>query len=211
MYSQPQHGYAMSSQSNYDQLHPSSPSNTGFGGTSMGGRDAGVSGLNEFTRSGSTQPTQATHTNASAGFGMGDGYGRSGSGLAGHQGYGQPTSGANEESLKPLHDGKMGPSPSLGVGQQGRPGSAFNTGAPQSGNQSGYGPPQQGFSGGYPSHLGQLSNAPGSQYGGGFGGLGGQHGAAQGHQGGNYGGYGGFGNNYGNYGGRGWGGGSYGH
>lgn len=203
MYGGPGHqGYGMSSHASYDAT--TSPATTGtFGGSSLQGRESSMSGLNDYPRSGSTQPpSQSQHTSATAsGFGgMADSYGRSSSGFGGHgQGFGAPTTNVNEESIKPLHDSKTGPSP---LGQAGRPNSAFNTNP----NAPGYGPPsnqQGGFgSGGYPGHLGALhSQYSGSGYGG-IGGLGG-HGASHGNQTG-YGYGGGFGNS--SYGGRGgWG------
>ena len=202
---QPSHGFGMSPQASYEQS--SSPANTGALGASSigGGRDSALGGLgSEYSRSGSAQPHQATSNNNPSGFGsMGDAFGRSAGGFGGHQSYGQQTSGTNDESLKALHESKSGPSPGLG-GQPGRPSSGFNTGGHPTG-QSGYGPPQGSFGGGYPSHMSHLQNNPSSPYGG-LGGLGNQHSSTQGHQGGGYGNYGGFGNSYGNYGGgRGWG------
>ena len=211
MYNQPHHGYGMSPQTSYDQS--SSPANaSAFGPSSLHNRDSALSGFNnEYSRSGSTQPSQPHQSSLSTAFGsMSDTFGRASSGFGSHnQGYGPSTSGTSEDSLKAFQDTKTGPSPA--VGQPGRPGSGFN--APSHpGNQSGYGPPQQGYGGGYPNHLNQLHNNHSSQYGG-LGGLGGQHGGAQSHHGGAYGGYGGgFGNAYSNYGGgRGGWGGSYGH
>ena len=196
------HGYGMSSHASYDNTN--SPANTGaFGGSSIQGRESSMSsGLNDYPRSGSTQPpSQPQHANASSGFGnsINDAYGRSSSGFGGHnQGFGgAPSTSANEDSIKSLHDPKTGPSP---LGQGGRPGSAFNNNNPSGPN---YGPPgnQQGAFGGsgYPSHLGALHGQYGGSGYGGIGGLGGQGGSHAGQTGYGYGS--GFGNN--TYGGRG--------
>lgn len=211
MYNQPHPGFGMSPGNSYDQS--SSPANAStFGPTSLHGRESTLSGFNnEYSRSGSTQPSQPHHSSSSTAFGsMGDSFGRASSGFGGHsQGYGPASSGANEDSLKAFQDTKTGPNQA--IGQPVRPGSGFNA-ASHPGNQSGYGPPQQSFGGGYPSHLNQLHNTHSSQYGN-LGGLGGQHGGAQSHHGGGYGGGygGGFGNAYSNYGARGGWGGNYGH
>jgi hypothetical protein len=226
MYNQPHHGYGLSPQASYDQ-HSSSPANVGgFGQSSMHGRDSAAlgSGLGDYGRSGSAQPSQSQH-NVSAGAGAGFGglpemFTRSQAGGYQNQPYGQQQGAqqtANEDSLKPFGDSKAsgGPSPSA-LGQPGRPGSATNN-TPGQASQSGLPPPQshqQGFGGGaYPSHLNQLQGGQGNQYGGGLGGLGGQggqqHGGAQqqSHQsGGGYGQYGGFGGaGYGSYNRGGWG------
>jgi len=211
MYNQPHPGYSMGSQNAYDQ-HSSSPANAGgFNRDSVLG-----SGLGDYGRSGSTQPSQTQQTGSGAFGGVNDPFGRSQSGFPGqNQPYGQQQSGqqiSTEDSLKPFGESKpsAGPSPSA-LGQSGRPGSATNTTG--QGAQTGLPPPQshqQGFSG-YPGHLGQMGQT--SQYGGGLGGLGGHTAGAQSHQGGGYGGgYGSsFGNSYGSYNGRGGWGGNYGH
>ena len=208
MYGAPgHHGYGMPSHASYDTA--SSPATTGaFAGSSLQGRESNVSGLSDYPRSGSTQPpSQAQqHSASTPGFGgVADSYGRSSSGFGGHnQGFGAPTSGANEESVKSLHDSKTGPSP---LGQAGRPGSAFNANQ----NAPGYGPSnnqQGGFgSGGYPSHLSGLQSQYGGSGYGGIGGLGG-HGGSHGNQTGygyggsfgnsSYGARGGWSNQYGN-------------
>jgi hypothetical protein len=222
MYNQPQHGY-----SQYDQ-HSSSPANAGgFSQSSLhGGRESALtSGLGDYTRSGSAQPSQTQQqTGAGAFGGLNDAFGRSQGAFANqtNQQYGQQQAGqqgANDDALKPFGDSKSGPSPSA-LGQPGRPGSATNTTG--QGAQSGLPPPQshqQGF-GSYPGgHLGQMGQT--SQYGGGLGGLGGHTAGAQSHQGAGYGGYGaaggagagaGFSGTYGSYGrGGGWGGNYSGH
>lgn len=206
MYGQPHHGYGVSPQASYDQ-HSSSPANVGGSGGSAGGaggRDSAFgSSLNEYSRSGSTQPSQAP--SQPSGFGtVSDSFGGRQGGFGGQgQSYGQTSSAGDDSSMKAFHE-KTGPSPSLG--QPGRTGSAMNNNSSAQ-SQSNY-PPQaqgsQGF-GGYPNHF----NSYGSQHGG-LGGLGGQSGS---HQQSGYGGAGGFnqyGSQYGSYNQRGWGG-NYGH
>lgn len=196
MYGQSHHGYGMSSQGSFD--HASSPAAGTFGGSSLPGRDSSAlsSNLNEYSRSGSTQPTTQTQNSASGGYGGGnDSYGRTSSGFGSHnQGYGAQAGGSAEDSLKTLHEPKTGPSPSLGSSN--RPGSGFNA---NSSSQSGYGPPQgsYGQSSNYPSQQ-QQQHYSGSGYGGsGLGGLG-SHNSGYGS------GYGGFGQGgSGNYGGGG--------
>jgi hypothetical protein len=221
MYNQPHHGY---SQNSYDQ-HSSSPANTGgFPQSSMHGRESALtSGLGEYARSGSAQPSQTQQPSGTGAFGgINDPFSRAQGAFAGqNQPYGQQAGqqASGDDALKPFADAKSGsgPSPSA-LGQPGRPGSATNTTGQAA--QSGLPPPQslqQGF-GSYPgAHLGQMGQT--SQYGGALGGLGGGHTAgAQSHQAGGYGAYGagaagaggnaGFSNSYGSYGGRGggWGG-----
>ncbi|KAF1982261.1 hypothetical protein K402DRAFT_424698 [Aulographum hederae CBS 113979] len=209
MYGQPNHGYGMSPQTSYDQ-HSSSPANvSGFGQSSMHGRESTLGGgMGEYGRSGSTQPTQNQQNTGSGAFGGGmpESFGRSQGGFPAQSlGYGQQQSAQQtgaEDTLKPFGETKAAGGPSPSLGQPGRPGSAANNTA--QGGQTGLPPPQshqQGF-GGYPGHLGQAS-----QYGG-LGGLGGHQAGAQSHQQGQYGGQygGGFGGgSYGSYGGRGWG------
>lgn len=206
MYGQPHHGYGVSPQTTSFDQHSSSPANvSGFGASSIHGRDSGLAGNVEgFGRSGSAQPSQSQqHSSGGAGaFGsMPEGFLRSqGSFQGANTAYGQQQSSqqsSNEDALKPFGDSKSGPSPSA-LGQPGRPGSATNNASNQ-GSQSSLPPPQshqQGF-GGYPSQYNVL------------GGLGGHQGGAQNHQG-QY-GYTGFGNNYGSYGRGGWGGNYSGH
>jgi hypothetical protein len=212
MYGQPHAGGYGMPQTSYDQ-HSSSPAMVG----GFGGREAALGGGigSEYSRSGSAQPAQGQqHSVAAAGFGnTPDVFARGQGSYPGQsQQYGQPQSGQQtsaEDSLKPFGEkASGGPSPSS-IGQPGRPTSAANNTA-QAG-QSTLPPPQshqQGFGGGYPSHLsGQASQ----QYGAGLSNLGGhqgQGGQQQSHQAGGYGNYGaGFGGN--SYGG-GQGGGSYG-
>lgn len=219
VYGQPHHGYGMSPQNSYDQ-HSSSPGNvSGFGQSSVHGREnALASSLGEYGRSGSTQPSQAQQPAATASsFGnMPDILGRSHSGLPGqNQQYAhQQASQHNpaEDALKPFGDAKASVGPNAAaLSQPGRPGSAANNATSQAG-QSGLPPPQshqQGF-GGYSSHLNHVQSGQASQYSG-LSGLGGHQGGGQSHQSGGYGGYGtGFGNSYGNYSRGGWGG-NYGH
>ncbi|KAF2431171.1 hypothetical protein EJ08DRAFT_696561 [Tothia fuscella] len=220
MYNQPHHPY-----SQYDQ-HSSSPANaSGF----AQGRDSTLtSGLGEYGRSGSAQPSQSQQQSGAGAFGgINDPFtGRSQGAFANQGQYNHQQGnqqGSNDDALKPFGDSKSGPSPSA-LGQPGRPGSATNT-TGQAG-QTGLPPPQshqQGF-GSYPGGHQQGFGAQTSQYGGGLGGLGGHAAGAQSHQGAaGYGGYGaagqaaganaGFGNSYGSYnrgGGGGWGG-NYGH
>lgn len=200
MYGHSQQHYGMSSHASGFE-HSSSPANAGtLGGTSSlpRGESNISSNLNEYSRSGSTQPTTQTQSMASGGFGgASESYGRSSSGFGTHgQGYGQQ-SGTAEDSLKTMHEQKTGPSPALGSSN--RPGSGFSGSAPSYGGPGG---PQGSGGSGFPGHLNQLHN----QYGGsgyGLGGLGGHHGGSGGHQQGGYGGYGGFGQGNGNYGGSG--------
>ncbi|KAF2663914.1 hypothetical protein BT63DRAFT_465523 [Microthyrium microscopicum] len=211
----PQHGGYGMPQSTFDQ-HSSSPAMAG-----SFGREAGLgAGLgSEYTRSGSTQPSQTQ----SGSFGnTPDAFGRSPGSFPGQtQQYGQQGVGQqpSEDSLKPFGE-KSNSGPASGsIGQPGRPTSATNNSA--QGGHGGLPPPQsqQGF-GGYPSQFsGQVQGGQASQYGS-LGGLGGhqqqQQGAAQQshQQGSQYAGYGaGFGNSYQqqNYGARGGWGGNYGH
>jgi CUE domain len=196
VYGPTHHGYNVP-QTSYDQ-HSSSPAVSGGFGADSSLR----SGLtSEYSRSGSTQPSQTQQHSTAGGFGNMDVFGRSpGSFPSQAQQFGQQASGqqgSTDESLKPLVDKASGPSPSS-IGQPGRPSSTTN----QS-HQSGLPPPQsqQGF-GGYPSQFSQQ----GSQYGG-LGNLGAHQAGGQNHQGQGYGGYGaGFSNyNTQSY-GRGWGG-----
>jgi len=189
----------------------------------FGGREAALGGGigSEYSRSGSAQqPAQGQqHSVGSAGFGTTpDVFARGQGSYPGQsQQYSQPQSGQQasaEDSLKPFGEkASGGPSPSS-LGQPGRPTSATNNTA-QAG-QSTLPPPQshqQGFGGGYPSHLGGQAS---QQYGAGLGNLGGhqgQGGQQQSHQAGGYGNYGGGfgGNSYGggqagnSYGRGGWG------
>jgi hypothetical protein len=189
MYGQPHH-YGMSPQASYDQ-HSSSPANAGgFSATSTHERSAG---LGEYGRSASGASQNHTATAGAGGFGgFPDTFGRQ-QGYSNQSSYGQQQGGqpgASEDSLKPFGDAKSGPSPSVLSAQQGRPGSATQSAAGQSGPQQSH---QQGF-GGYPGHLGGNS-----QYGGGLGGLGHQGGGGGGshQQQSQYGQYGGFGGGYG--------------
>jgi hypothetical protein len=216
MYNQPHHGY-----SQYDQ-HSSSPANAGGFPQSHGRESTLTSGLGDYARSGSAQPSQNQQQSGAGAFGINDPFTRAQGAFGGQTpGYGQQQAGqqgSSEDALKPFGDSKSGPSPSA-VGQPGRPGSATNTSGQTA--QSGLPPPQslqqQSF-GSYPGgHLAQMGQT--SQYGSALGGLGGGHTAgAQSHQAGGYGAYGagaagaggnaGFGNSYGSYGrgGGGWGG-----
>ncbi|KAI1776476.1 hypothetical protein F4818DRAFT_350674 [Hypoxylon cercidicola] len=200
VYGQP-HQYGMSPQGPYDQH--SSPATSGFGQSSLSGRDSGIgSSIDNYGRAGSTQ-SGAPGLSGSGFGGMHDAFGR-GSGYPSQPG--QPfnapnapasNTGSGNDDLKPYGDSKVagGPSPSLAAAA--RPGSATNPTPGGSGL-----PPQQsaqqgmGGYGGYPSHLnhGLHSNqSAGTGYG-----LGGS--AGQGHGTGPYGGYGGnqgFSNFYG--------------
>jgi hypothetical protein len=206
MYGQPHH-YGMSPQASYDQ-HSSSPANVGGFGASAAHERSG--GLGDYGRSASGASQNHTATAGAGGFGgFPDSFGRQ-QGYSNQSSYGQQQGGqpgASEDSLKPFGESKSsGPSPSVLSAQQGRPGSATQNTAGQSGPQQTH---QQGF-GGYPGHLGGNS-----QYGGGLGGLGHQGGGAGSHQQqSQYGQYGGFGGGYGGGGGSysrgGWGG-NYGH
>jgi len=211
MYGQPQH-YGMSPQASYDQ-HSSSPANAGgFAASSSHER----AGLGEYGRSASGTSQNHNATAGSGGLGsFQDSFGRQ-QGYSNQSSYGQQQGvqpGGHDESLKPFGDSKNGPSQSVLGAQQGRPGSATQSASGQGGPQQSH---QQGFGGGYPSHLGGNS-----QYGGGsgLGGLG--HQGANSHQQSQYGNYGGFsgggGGGYGSGGGYnnnsrggGWGG-NYGH
>ena len=216
MYGGPQ-GYGMNPQSGYDQ-HSSSPANaSGFGQSSARNTDTSASGgLGDYARSGSAQPShsQQQTSGTSAFSGMGEMFGRSGSGFSGqNQGYGQQQTSsqtaATEDSLKPFGDTKTASGASPGsLGQPGRPGSATNTAGQSQG--SGLPPPQsqQHAFGGYGGYMNQMQSGQGSQYGG-LGGLG-NHQGGQGHQTGGYGYGAGFGNNQQSYGRGGWGG-NYGH
>ena len=213
MYGQGHGGYGMSPQASYDQ-QSASPANAGaFGSQLPSSREtAGQGSLSNYGRSGSTQPIenpQQFSTSSSSGHNVSDVFGRSQSGLQGHNqglsaGMGQ---GSNEEpSLRGYGDsakGQGGPSPALGQ-PSGRPGSAANPQG-QSHGQS------QGSYGGYPSHMNQqMHGQQSSQYAGGPGGLGGHQSGGQNHQAQGYGGYGGYGANfYGNSNRGGWG--NYGH
>lgn len=166
MYGGPQSGYGMGSHSSYEQ-QSSSPANNGAFGqnqqTSMrstSGMGSGLGGLDDYARQSAPQQQQQS----SAFGGMNDPFARSTSGFGGQSAYGQSMSG-QDDSLKPLNETKSGHSPAFG--QPGRPGSAANGAAAQTGLP----PPQShqsGFGGGYPGFPGQ-----GSQYGG-LGGLGSQ-------------------------------------
>lgn len=211
VYGQP-HQYGMSPQGPYD--HNSSPATSGFGQSSLGGRDSGVgSSVDNYGRAGSAQ-SGAPGLGGSGFGGIHDTFGRgSGYPSQGVQQFNAPNApasntGSGNDDLKPYGDSKVagGPSPSLAAAA--RPGSATNTTPAGSGL-----PPQQsaqqgmGGYGGYPNHLNHGlhgNQSAGSGYG--LGGSGGQ-----GHGNSPYAGYGGnqgFGNNF--YAGRqqqgGWGG-----
>ncbi|KAI0852826.1 hypothetical protein F5Y00DRAFT_226175 [Daldinia vernicosa] len=200
LYGQP-HQYGMSPQGPYD--HASSPATSGFGQSSLGGRDSAIaSGIDNYGRAGSTQSGAPGGLGGSGFGGMHDTFGR-GSGYPSQAGqsFNAPNAPASStgpvnDDLKPYGDSKAagGPSPSLSAAA--RPGSATNTVA-----ASGLPPPQSaqqgmGGYGGYPSHLSHGlhgNQSAGSAYG--LGGTGGQ-----GHGNGPYGSYGanqGFGNYYG--------------
>ncbi|KAI1840587.1 hypothetical protein JX266_013191 [Neoarthrinium moseri] len=200
VYGQP-HQYGMSHQSPYE--HSSSPATSGFGQSSLAGRDSGLgSSIDNYGRAGSAQSGAQSLGNSGFG-GAHDAFNRAGSSSyqsqAG-QGFSGPNApaGSSADDLKPYGESKTagGPSPALGGGA--RPGSATNN----TPGQSGLPPPQSGAQGmggfgNYPSHL-QGHGLHGNQTGGsGFG---------QGH--GSYGQYGAYGaGQYGNYGrqGGGWG------
>ena len=201
MYGQGHQGYGMSPQASYDQ-HSGSPANTSAFGSQHPSNREPSSGLGNYGRSGSTQPSENSQqfpgTGATSHNSVSDVFGRS---QPGYQGHNQGLGGGNEESLRTYNDkSQSGPSPALG--QPGnRPGSAVNA---QGQNQG-----QSGYSG-YPNQMNQqMHSQQGSQYGGAPSGF-------AGHQSGNqnqgYGGYGGGygGNIYGNNSRGGWGG-SYGH
>ncbi|KAI1759574.1 hypothetical protein GGR53DRAFT_513224 [Hypoxylon sp. FL1150] len=197
------HQYGMSPQGPYD--HNSSPATSGFGQSSISGRDSGLgSSIDNYGRAGSAQ-SGAPGLGGSGFGGMHDTFGR-GSGYPSQAGQpfnapNAPTSNANsshDDQLKPYGDAPKaagGPSPSLAAAA--RPGSATNTTPAGSGI-----PPQQsaqqgmGGYGGYPNHLSH--GLHGNQSGGsgyGLGGSGGQ-GHGNGPYGGGYGGNQGFGNFY---------------
>ncbi|KAF1978621.1 hypothetical protein BU23DRAFT_564195 [Bimuria novae-zelandiae CBS 107.79] len=202
MYGQSHHYGGMPPQASFDQ-HSSSPANVGaFGGSSVHGRESGLSGGLGGDYGRSVSGAGHNQHNATAGSGafggLPDSYRQPQGGYGGQTSYGQQQLGQqvpHDDSLKPFGDSKSGgPSPSALGAQPGRPGSAANN--PQSqGSQGGLPQQQQGF-GGYPGHLGQ-----GNQYGG-LGGLG--HQGAGSHQN-NFGQYGGFGGGYGSYSRGGWG------
>ncbi|KAI0525959.1 hypothetical protein F5B22DRAFT_588485 [Xylaria bambusicola] len=210
IYGQGHHQYGMSPQGPFD--HGSTANTAGFGQSSVGSRDSGLaSGINDFSRSGTSQQSSAPGALGTGGFGgVHDSYGR-GAGFSsqGGQGYNTTnapttTPGSGNDELKPYGESKAGgPSPSLASAA--RPGSTNATPA-----ASGLPPPQstqQGM-GGYSSYPGHLSqNLHGGQTGAGSYGLGGS--GSQGHGSNPYGGYGnqGFGNYYGRQGHQsGWGG-----
>lgn len=201
VYGQP-HQYGMSPQGPYD--HSSSPATSGFGQSSLGGRDAALgSSVDNYGRAGSAQ-SGAPGLGSSGFGGMHDTFGR-GSGYPSQagQGFNAPNApgsntGSGNDDLKPYGDSKVagGPSPSLAAAAA-RPGSAANATPAGSGlppQQSG----QQGMGGygGYPSHLSHgLHGNQSANSGYGLGGT-----AGQGHGNGPYGNYGGnqgFGNYYG--------------
>ncbi|XXG98949.1 hypothetical protein Hte_005282 [Hypoxylon texense] len=213
MYGQPQYG--VSPQGLYD--HTSSPATSGFGQSSLGGRDSGVgSSVDNYGRAGSAQ-SGAPGLGGAAFGGMHDTFGRgSGYPSQGVQQFNAPNApasntGSGNDDLKPYGDSKVagGPSPSLAAAA--RPGSATNTTPagsglpPQPSTQQGMG----GY-GGYPNHLnhglhGNQSASPGY-------GLSGSAGQGHGNSayGGGYGSNQGFGNFYGRQQQGGWGG-NYGH
>ncbi|KAI5868200.1 hypothetical protein GGS23DRAFT_591991 [Durotheca rogersii] len=200
LYGQP-HQYGMSPQGPYD--HGSSPATSGFGQSTLAGRDSGLnSSIDNYGRAGSTQSGAPSGLGASGFGGVHDTFGR-GSGYPSQAGQSfnapnAPTSnaGSGNDDLKPYGDAKAaaGPSPSLGAAA--RPGSATNTAPAGSGL-----PPSQSAQGmgayaAYPSHL--THGLHGNQSGGSGYGVGGT--AGQGHGNTPYGGYGGnqgFGNYYG--------------
>ncbi|KAI0406091.1 hypothetical protein F4802DRAFT_559300 [Xylaria palmicola] len=197
------HQYGMSPQGPFD--HASTGATAGYGGSSGGSRDTGLtSGVNDFSRSATGQQSGAPGALGSSGFGgVHDSYGR-GAGFPSQGGQvfnaaNAPTGtpGNGNDDLKPYGDSKAasGPSPSLAAAA--RPGSTTNA-APAA---SSLPPPQStqqgmGSYGGYPSHLTQ--GLHGGQTGGSGYGLGGS--SNQGHANTPYGGYGGnqgFGSYYG--------------
>ncbi|KAI1073888.1 hypothetical protein F5B20DRAFT_574454 [Whalleya microplaca] len=197
LYGQP-HQYGMSPQAPFD--HASSPATSGFGQSTLGGRDSGLgSSIDTYGRAGSAQ-SGAPGLGTSGFGGMHDAFGRGSSyPTQAGQAFNAPnapasTAGSGADDLKPYGDSKAaGPSPSLGAAA--RPGSATNT-TPAG---SGLPPPQStqgmGGYGGYPSHLSH--GVHGNQSAGSAYGLGGS--AGQGHGSTPYGG--GYGNNqgFGNY------------
>ncbi|KAK8069163.1 rnapii degradation factor def1 [Apiospora phragmitis] len=191
VYGNPSH-YGMSHGGPYD----SSPATSGFGQSSLGGRDSGLgSTIDSYGRAGSAQ--SAAQGMGNSGFGGAhDAFGRAGSTYQsqGGQSYNGPgaQAGSVNDDLKPYGEAKVagGPSPSLAAAA--RPGSATNN----TPGQSGLPPPQSGAQGmggygGYPSHLGGGHNVHSNQTGGSGYGLGGAGG--QGHGNNPYGGYGGYG------------------
>ncbi|KAJ3574313.1 hypothetical protein NPX13_g4400 [Xylaria arbuscula] len=200
IYGQAHHQYGMSPQGPFD--HASTANTAGFGQSSVGSRDSGLtSGINDFSRSSTSQQSGAPGALGSGGFGgVHDSYAR-GAGFPsqGSQGFNASnapttTPGSGNDELKPYGDSKTGgPSPSLASAA--RPGSTNATPA-----ASGLPPPQStqqgmGAYGSYSSHLSQ--NLHGGQPGTSGYGLGGA--SNQGHGNNPYGGYGnqGFGNYYG--------------
>lgn len=155
MYGQP-HQYGMSPQGPYD--HASSPATSGFGQSSLGGRDSGIgSSIDNYGRAGSTQ---SGAQGGLGGFGgIHDSFGRGSAYPQAGQAFGNPNAqtsnaGSTNDDLKPYGESKAtgGPSPSLAAAA--RPGSATNN-TPAA---SGLPPPQSaqqgiGGYGGYPSHL----------------------------------------------------------
>lgn len=210
MYGQPQQTYGMSPQTSYE--HAASPANASAFANNNRGADSGLqSGLGDYARSGSTQPSQQNVAGSGTyGGHVTDPYGR-----GSYNGQGQYGQHNAEDALKPYGDSKTGPSPSLG--QPGRTGSAANaTNSGYGNNQSNYAPPQsqQGY-GGYQNHHPMHTNHS-SGYGN-TGGASSHHVGGQGHQSGAYGGgYAGYGSSnhnnysYGRGGASGWGG-NYGH
>ncbi|GAW12170.1 hypothetical protein ANO14919_015310 [Xylariales sp. No.14919] len=194
IYGQAHHQYGMSPQGPFD--HGSTAATGGFGQSSVGSRETGLnSGINDFGRSGTGQPSAAPGALGSGGFGgVHDSYGR-GTGFPSQGGQAfntanapASTPGSGNDDLKPYGDSKTagGPSPSLAA--TARPGSTTNA-TPAA---SGLPPPQSaqqgmGGYGGYPSHLTQ--GLHGGQTGASGYGLGGS--SSQGHGNNPYGGYGG--------------------
>ena len=225
MYGQPHQGYGASPQTGYDH-HSASPANTGAFAQqhASSGRDsAAPSGLGNYGRTGSTQPSENPQQYSGAGASnhssIPDVFGRSQSNFQGQNsglGSHMVQQSGNDDQIRNFGDSSKvpgGPSPALGQ-PGGRPGSAANapgqTGLPQSQGQ-GQSQGQQGY-GGYMGH--QMHGQQGSQYSGGPGGLGGGHhqSGGQNHQAGGYGAYGpGYGSGfYGNSNRGGWGA-NYGH
>ncbi|RYO99055.1 hypothetical protein DL766_002313 [Monosporascus sp. MC13-8B] len=211
LYGQP-HQYGMSPQGPYD--HGTSPATTGFGQSSLGGRDSGGLGssIDNYGRAGSTQSGAQGGLGGSGFGGIHDTFARGSAYPQGVQGFGNPNAQASNaassnDDLKPYGESKAaaGPSPSLAAAA--RPGSATNN-AP---SVSGLPPPQSaqqgmGGYGGYPSHI-QGHGLHGNQSAGSSYGLGGS--GAQGHGTTPYGGFGGnqgFGAYYGGRQQGGWGG-----
>ena len=207
MYGQTHQGYGMSPQSSYDH-HSASPANTGaFGSQLPSNRESAAPGnLNNYARSGSTQPSENPsqysgvgapgapgapgYGNTSDVFGQSRGFQGHNQGVGGN--IGQPPSDDTLRGYGESSKGQGGPSPALGQ-PSGRPGSAAT---PQ--GQSGQNPNYAGLSSTQSLNANQYGGVPGHQTGG------------QNHQGG-YGGYGGgYGNYYGNNNRGGWGA-NYGH